>query len=191
MSQNPEDADRDQIPTAGEDERQVRGQYRQQINRAVEAGGVLPGAGSRVETEQVLDREHDREDPLGPAKSRPVAKRIPLDAVQHDDGHADQDREDQNDVERLAGGRIVAEDHPPQPEAPLAAVPGVGSRIATHRPVRSVLHSFWSTARMRIGPPGHSCRRGPSGGHARFRRGGHLFVIRPDLADCWPAIRSR
>jgi hypothetical protein len=185
--QDPEDADRDQIPTTREEERQVRGQHRQQIDDAVEAGGVLPGAGSREETEQVLDREHDREGPLCPAKGLPVAKGIPLDAVQHDDGHADQDREDQYDVERLARGRIVAEDHSPQPEAPVAAVPGAGSRIAAHRPVCSVLHSFWSTARMRIGPPGHSGRRGPSGGRARSRRGRHLFVIRPDPADCWPA----
>jgi hypothetical protein len=68
-----------------------------------------------------------------------------LDALEHHDGHAHHDRDDQGDVERLPGARVGLEHHRVQPVAPRRGVHG--ARLGIGRGVRRIRQGGRGTVR--------------------------------------------
>ena len=107
-----QDADEPQESSAREEETDVGGQRREEVDDAEEAAGVLPRTGRAPESCEVLDREEDRESPLQPSQDHVRLDREFRETVEHHHEHAAEDRDDQRDVERPAQRRVVVEDDP-------------------------------------------------------------------------------
>ena len=150
-AQQPQHADVDQRRRFGEEQRQVGGQDREQVDDAEEARRVAERAAHRAQPQHVLEREDQREAELDAVEDLPIATTDRIDAVQHHDDDAGDDQHEQPQIEDPPGARIRLEDHAVQREAPAAARPAE-LRIVPERAASAV-------ARLLGSPRGHASRR--------------------------------
>ena len=117
--QKPQYAHIEQHIGLGDEQRNKARQDRQQIDHAEEAFHISPGIRATGDASEILEREHDREEPLDRPQPFVVGLMNRLHAVEHDHQEADDDRPHQQQVKAFAcdGVRLKNDVVPPQAPA--------------------------------------------------------------------------